>query len=268
MSISKRLEQAREAYEDNDLNASKEAHQKKAIAIAAKEEHGGAGSQYIGNMVYGGLDGIITTFAVVSGVAGASLGANIVMIMGVANLLADGLSMAIGAYLSEKSEKEYYNNERKREAWEVENYPEGERLEMKEIYRSQGYPDSDVEKLVEIKTANKKLWVETMMVEELGLLANDKNPLTGSLVTFASFVIAGSLPLLSYLVGLFIKIPMDIAFWISIGLSAFALFALGAAKVKVTGLKPIRSGLEMLIVGGLAAGVAYGVGVLLKGVGG
>ena len=267
MSITKRLEQAREAYKNKDLEASKKAHQKKAFAHVAKEEHGGAGSQYIGNMVYGGLDGIITTFAVVSGVAGANLGANIVMILGVANLLADGLSMAIGAYLSEKSEKEYYNNERRRESWEVENYPEGERLELKEIYRSQGYPDDDVTKLVEIKTADRKRWVDTMMVEELGLLADDKKPLTGSLVTFASFVIAGSLPLLSYLVKLFVDIPNNIAFWISIGLSGVALFALGAAKVKVTGLKPVRSGLEMLIVGGLAAGVAYGVGVLLKGLG-
>jgi VIT1/CCC1 family predicted Fe2+/Mn2+ transporter len=268
MSITKRIDQAREAFMNNDLKASKAAHQKKAIAKAAKEEHGGAGSQYIGNMVYGGLDGIVTTFAVVSGVAGANLGANVVMIMGVANLLADGLSMAIGAYLSEKSVKEYYNNEKRRETWEVENYPEGERLELKEIYKSQGYPDPDVAKLVEIKTANKKRWVETMMVEELGLLADEKKPLTGSAITFASFVVAGSLPLLSYLVGLFIPIPMNIAFWISIGLSALALFSLGAAKVKVTGLKPIRSGLEMLIVGGLAAGVAYGVGVLLKGIGG
>jgi VIT1/CCC1 family predicted Fe2+/Mn2+ transporter len=268
MSITKRLDQAREAYKNKDLNASQKAHQKKAITNAAREEHGGAGSQYIGNMVYGGLDGIVTTFAVVSGVAGANLGANVVMIMGVANLLADGLSMAIGAYLSEKSVKEYYNNEKKREAWEVDNYPEGERLELKEIYKSQGYPDSDIEQLVKIKTAHKKRWVETMMVEELGLLADDKKPLTGSLVTFASFVVAGSLPLLSYLVGLFIKIPMNVAFWISIGLSALALFSLGAAKVKVTGLKPLRSGLEMLIVGGLAAGVAYGVGVLLKGIGG
>jgi len=268
MSITKRLEQAREAYKNKDLDASKKAHQKKAFAHVAKEEHGGAGSQYIGNMVYGGLDGIITTFAVVSGVAGANLGANIVLILGVANLLADGLSMAIGAYLSEKSEKEYYNNERKRETWEVENYPEGERLELKEIYKSQGYPDSDIEQLVKIKTAHKKRWVDTMMVEELGLLADDKKPLTGSLVTFASFLIAGALPLLSYLVGLFVEIPMNIAFYISIGLSGLALFALGAAKVKVTGLKPIRSGLEMLIVGGLAASVAYGVGVLLKGIGG
>jgi VIT1/CCC1 family predicted Fe2+/Mn2+ transporter len=268
MSITKRLDQAREAYKNKDLNASQKAHQKKAIANAAKEAHGGAGSQYIGNMVLGGLDGIITTFAVVSGVAGANLGANVVMIMGVANLLADGLSMAIGAFLSEKSVNEYYSNEKRREIWEVENYPEGERLELKEIYKSQGYPDSDVAKLVEIKTANKKRWVETMMVEELGLLADEKKPLTGSAITFASFVVAGSLPLLSYLVGLFVKIPMNIAFYISIGLSAFALFALGAAKVKVTGLKPIRSGLEMLLVGGLAAGVAYGVGVLLGGIGG
>lgn len=114
MSITRRLDQAREALAKKDMAASGVAHSPQTIAVAM-EEHGGESHQHIGDMVYGGLDGIVTTFAVVSGVAGAGLGAGNILILGVANLLADGLSMAAGAYLSLKSEQEYYHRERKRE---------------------------------------------------------------------------------------------------------------------------------------------------------
>jgi hypothetical protein len=102
-SPSKRLEEARKAFGQGDAKASADAHTHQAI-MHAPEEHGGAGSQYLGEMVYGGLDGIITTFAVVSGVAGAQLGTPVILILGLANLLAVGFSMATGAYLSSKSE--------------------------------------------------------------------------------------------------------------------------------------------------------------------
>ncbi|MBK8024933.1 MAG: VIT1/CCC1 transporter family protein [Chloroflexi bacterium] len=102
MSITKRLDEARRAFGAGDLSASAAAHTFSRITAAAEEKHGGAASQYIGDLVYGGLDGIITTFAVVSGVAGAQLGTPIILILGLANLFADGFSMATGAYLLEK----------------------------------------------------------------------------------------------------------------------------------------------------------------------
>ena len=266
MGLIKRLEGARKAYKEGDIEASAAAHDSAAIAKAAAEEHGGASDQYIGSMVYGGLDGIITTFAVVTGVAGANLGANVVLILGLANLFADGVSMGVGAYLSKKSEKEYYDIERQREAWEVEHFPEGERLELIDIYTRQGYSKEEANQLVDIISRDKERWIDTMMVDELGLLADDKKPILSALATLASFIIAGVLPLVVYLVGLFTPIDLDTSFIVSLVLSGLALFGLGAAKVKVTGLKPLRSGLEMLIVGGLAASVAYLVGVLLKGI--
>jgi hypothetical protein len=114
MSITKRIDEARKAFASRDLSASEAAHSPEAIARAA-EEHGGTSHQYIGDMVYGGLDGIVTTFAIVSGVTDANLGAGVIMILGLANLLADFLSMAAGAYLSSRSEREYYQRERE---WE------------------------------------------------------------------------------------------------------------------------------------------------------
>jgi len=268
MSWFKRLDDARQAFLDRDLEASARAHDPSHIAQAAQEQHGGATSQYIGDMVYGGLDGIITTFAVVSGVAGAQLSSDIVLILGLANLFADGFSMATGAYLSAKSEQEYYDREQQREAWEIEHFPEGERAELYAIYRSRGYSEEDAQNLVEIQTRNSERWVKAMMVDELGMLPDENNPLVSGLATLVAFVVAGAIPLLIYLLDLVVDIPDSTAFPTSLVLSGLALFGLGAAKVLITKLNAVRSGVEMLLVGGLAAVVAYLVGALLKGVGG
>lgn len=267
MGLSDRLEQARQAFVQGDREASALAHDPARIAHASREEHGGAGSQYLGQMVYGGLDGIITTFAVVSGVAGAELGINVVLILGLANLLADGFSMGTGAYLAAKSQREYYQREREREAWEVRHFPEGERAELYELYLSQGYPEADARQLVAIKARDPERWVEAMMVEELGMLKEEKHPLLDGLATLVAFIVAGSVPLLVYLLAMAVAIPASALFPVSLLLSGLALFGLGAAKVLVTQLSPWRNGLEMLLVGSLAAGVAYGVGALLKGLG-
>jgi len=267
MSISRRLEEARKAYKTGDTDASTEAHSAERIAGAFNEEHGQESHQYIGDLVYGGLDGIITTFAIVSGVAGARLGANIILIMGLANLFADGFSMAVGAYLSSKSEQEYYERELERESWEVEHFPEGERIELYEIYRSEGYSDEDANALVEIKTRDKDRWIKAMMIDELGLLPDDKTPMKSGLATFVSFLVAGAIPLSVYLLGLLLPISNTLAFTLSLAFSGLGLFAIGAAKVFITGRNAFKSGMEMLLVGGLAAGVAYGIGSLLQGLG-
>jgi VIT1/CCC1 family predicted Fe2+/Mn2+ transporter len=269
MSFIKRLDDARKAYARRDKKASAVAHDPQHIArvVQAKEEHGGAGSQYIGDFVYGGLDGIITTFAVVSGVAGANLGTGVILILGIANLLADGFSMATGAYLSTKSEQEYYDKERQREQWEVEHFPEGERAELYELYRQKGYSEEEAGQMLAILTRDKERWVDAMMIDELSLMKDEGNPLFNGLATLIAFIVAGVVPLLVYLAGLVVPIPPQVAFPISVILSGLALFGLRAAQVLVTHQNPFRSGLEMLLVGGLAAVVAYAVGALLKGLG-
>lgn len=229
----------------------------------AAATHGKPSYRYIGNVVYGGLDGIITTFAVVSGVAGAQLGAGVVLILGVANLLADGISMATGAYLSNRSEREYYERERQREQWQIAQYPTVEQQVLRDIYAGAGYNATDRERLVEIQARYPERWATTMLIEELGLLSDERKPWGIALTTLAAFVIAGAVPLLVYILGLFTPIAPTVAFVVSLISSALALFGLGAAKVWVTERNPWRSGLHMLLVGGLAAGVAYVVGVLL-----
>lgn len=236
-------------------------------AQRAPELHSGPTGTLIGPIVYGGLDGIVTTFAVVSGVAGADLGSGVILILGLANLFADGVSMAVGSYLSSKSEHEYYLRERRTERWEIEQFPEAERAELIGLYRERGYPDADAHGLTEIQTRRPESWINAMMAEEHGLLDVEVNPLHRGLATFGAFVVAGSVPLLAFLFGLLFPFVADIAFPLSAILSALALFGLGAAKVFVTERQLVRSGLEMLLVGGLAAGVAYLVGFFLQGLG-
>jgi hypothetical protein len=149
---------------------------------------------------------------VVSGVAGAELGTSVILILGLANLLADGFSMATGAYLSNKSEQEYYRKEWERESWEVEHFPDGERAELQEVYRQRGYAEDEARQLVDIQSREPKRWVKAMMLDELGMMEDESKPLINGLVTFGSFVIAGAVPLLIYLLGLAFPIPSQVAF--------------------------------------------------------
>ena len=261
MSLSKRIDKARNAFTKRDKVAA--AHIHHTSQGAALEEHGGAGAQYVGDIIYGGLDGIITTFAIVSGVAGAQLESGIILVLGLANLIADGFSMAAGAYLSLKSEQAYYDKEKERELWEVENFPEGEKQEMHQIYLQQGYTPEEAAQLVDIKSRDPERWVNAMMIDELRMTRDDRKPMLSGLTTFISFIIAGSVPLLIYLVGL-VHVDVPSSFEISILLSALALFGLGTAKVRITLQNPFQSGFEMLVVGGLASGVAYAIGALLR----
>lgn len=265
--VTRRIDAARKAFDRGDLAAAAALHDPQRMPRTVGQENGLWFGTYLGSMVYGGLDGIITTFAVVSGVAGAQLGAHVILILGIGNLLADGFSMGTGDYLSTKSEREYYDREARRQAWEIEQFPEGQTAELKTFYTQHGYTDQEADQLVAVQTRSKDRWVNAMMIEELNMVKEDSNPLYNALATFVSFVIAGSLPLLIYVIGLAKTIAPDTAFAISVLLSALALFTLGAAKVFVTKLNPLRSGVEMLLVGGFAAVVAYTIGALLKNIG-
>ena len=257
--LSRNLEKALEAYQRRDPEASKRVH----MAIA-DEEHRQEQGRFIKSVIYGGLDGIITTFAVVAGVAGASLQPAIVLILGFANLIADGISMAIGDYLSTRAEQEYEASERKREEWEVDNYPEGEMTEMVELYESKGLSKIEAKKIVGILSKNRKAWIDIMMVEELGIVSSDESPLKNALATFLSFAIFGFIPLLTYVLGNFIPLLRARSFLFAGVLTGLTLFVLGALKTALTTRSWLRSGLEMLLVGGAAAAAAYGIGYVLS----
>lgn len=257
--LTRSLDQAKEAYKKKSAKDTVAAHNAKF----AQERHSGQG-QYIKSAVYGGLDGIITTFAVVAGVAGAELSAGVVLILGFANLIADGLSMAIGDFLSTKSENEYHKTEREREAWEVDNYPEGEKKELVDLYTEKGMTKEDAETIVGLISRNKKTWVDIMMVEELGIIESTESPLKNAVVTFLSFGVFGLIPILAYVLAYPIAFFRENTFAVACTLTLLTLFTLGAVKVKVTGKNFFKSGLETVTVGGLAAIAAYLVGHFLR----
>jgi VIT1/CCC1 family predicted Fe2+/Mn2+ transporter len=221
-------------------------------------------SDYLSGAVLGANDGIITTFAVVAGVAGAALSAKVVLIMGFANLLADGFSMAMGNYLGEKSNQEHEAAERRREVWEVEHLPAEERQEIKEIYEAKGFKGELLEQAVEVITSDKELWVNEMALAEHGILpaATQAKPWKGALATFIAFILAGLVPLLPYLI-----VPgYDNIFFLALVATALILFLIGSLRSLFSDRSWWILGLEMLLVGMSAAGVAYLVGVLLGNV--
>lgn len=257
---------ARSAFRRRDVEASRQAHMARGIADSS-ERHQASGS-FVGDFVYGAIDGSVTTFAVVSGVAGAGLAPNIVIILGFANLLADGFSMAVGNYLSSKSENEFIEQERKREEWEVEHYPKGEVEEIREIYRKKGFSGKNLEAAVKTITSDRKVWVDTMMSEELGLLQEKNSPFRKGLVTFVSFVAVGFVPLVSYVFSYALEFLKPVTYQLSVALTLVIFFLVGSAKIYVTGKNWLTSGLETLVVGSFAAGIAYLVGYMLRGLAG
>lgn len=262
-----RIEKARNAFKKGDLKAAQAAHSKKAISKEFHhdhEEHAHAG-KYLGDAVFGASDGIVTTFAIVSGVVGADLGAGIIIVLGLANLLADGFSMAAGNYLSVKSNLDFQKLEMQRERWEIEHHPKGEIEEVRQIYREKGFKGKDLERAVEIITSNKETWLNTMMIEELGISPEDKNPIMTALVTFTAFVICGFLPLLIFVLLYFFPTLTENAFLIACIITGVTMFTVGSLRSLVIAKNWLVAGLEMLLVGGTAAVVAYYVGYFLKG---
>jgi VIT1/CCC1 family predicted Fe2+/Mn2+ transporter len=218
---------------------------------------------YLGEFVYGGIDGSVTTFAVVAGAAGASLESSIVIILGFANLIADGFAMSVGSYLSTKSEKQKYEKHKAVEYWEVDNLPEKEREEIREIYAAKGFEGELLDKVVDTITADKDRWVDVMMKEELEMAEETKSPLAMGGVTFASFLLFGFVPLIIYVVDYMRPVEGNL-FLISSILTGVCFVVIGWLKCAVTDTSKIRGIAETLILGGAAATLSYFVGDLLK----
>lgn len=255
------VERLRGAFKVGDVAASESLHDQ---ARKGFEMHRTSGD-YIGDFVLGGTDGIITTFAVVAGVIGAGLSSGVIIILGMANLLADGFSMAVGNYLGSRSEQRYFKSERERESWEIDNIPEREVQEIKDIYSAKGFEGDLLEKIVEHITSNKELWLDTMMREELGIIEDKHQPWKVAAVTFVAFIVFGSIPVLVYVFGHLLSVPADMAlFKICIVATGVALFLVGALRSRFTFEHWMVGGLEILTVGGAAGALSYLTGALLK----
>ena len=213
------------------------------------------------DFIYGSIDGAVTTFAIVAGVMGASLPSGIILILGFANLFADGFSMAAANYQASKARNEFVAMKRRQEEWEIDNLEEQERDEIRDIYREKGFKDKLLEDVVRIITSRRKVWIDTMMKEELGLIEDEKNPMHSSVSTFVGFNIVGLIPLIPFMVFMIIGIEQNSeAFVYSIVFVLAAFFLVGMIKGKIVKKSMINSGINTLIIGGVAAVVAYFVG--------
>jgi vacuolar iron transporter family protein len=218
------------------------------------------GESALGDFMLGGVDGVVTTFAVVAGSAGGQLTATIVIILGIANLIADGFSMAVSNYLGTRARQQEVQRSRADEEWQIDVFPEGERDEIREIFAQKGLKGASLDEIVEVITANREVWVNTMMAEELRLSDVSARPLRAGLATFIAFSICGIVPLLPFLFGIG---EFDTMFLVSAGLGVATFFALGMGKGRVVGISPFRSGLQTLAVGSAAAVLAYAAGFLI-----
>jgi VIT1/CCC1 family predicted Fe2+/Mn2+ transporter len=209
--------------------------------------------------VYGGIDGTVTTFAIMAGVVGANLSAGVVIILGIANLLADGLSMAAANYTGTKAEHDEYEQLRRMEERHVDLAPEGEREEVRQIFEAKGFKGKALETAVEVITARRERWIDTMMAMEHGMPAVIRSPMKAALMTFIAFVLCGSVPIIPY--ALMLHEPI----WHATIMTGLTFFAIGSLRSCWSPTPWWRAGLETFAIGMAAAAVAYMVGALLKG---
>lgn len=220
---------------------------------------------YLRDFVYGAIDGAVTTLAVVSGVAGAQLSSGVVIILGVANLIADGFSMAASNYLGTQAERQQLERARRIEGEEIDRYPEGEREEIRQIVRSKGFEGRELERAVEVITSDRDRWIDMMLTEELGLSLEGPSAIKAALATLAAFVVVGAAPLLPFVMQYLLPGLVTSPFtWCAV-VTAAGFFGVGAAKARFVEQTWYLSGLETLAIGGAAAALAYGVGMMLGG---
>ena len=213
------------------------------------------------DFIYGSIDGAVTTFAIVAGVVGADLSPIIILILGFANLFADGFAMASANYQASKAKNEFVEMKRKQEEWEIDNLKEQEKEEIREIYREKGFKDELLEEVVRTITSRRKVWIDTMMKEELGLIEDEKAPIDSSISTFIGFNVIGIIPLIPFIVFIMFNLEFDSNVFVYSTISVIIAFVIvGMIKGKIVKKSMIRSGMYTLIIGGVAAFVAYIVG--------
>jgi VIT1/CCC1 family predicted Fe2+/Mn2+ transporter len=191
-------------------------------------------------------------------VVGAELSSRVVLILGIANLVADGFSMAASNYSGTKTEHEEQAHLRAIEERHIDAVPDGEREEIRQIFRGKGFQGRDLERAVDVITADRDRWIDTMLAEEYGLPKAVRSPLKAATSTFVSFVLCGAVPLVPFLVG------APATFQISIVMTALVFFLIGSTKSHWSPVSWWRSGSETLAIGLGAATLAFLIGHGLK----
>lgn len=255
-----RVNDARNAYQNRDIEEMKKAHSEKAIIDSIhKEEH--KNNFTLPEIILGGQDGLVNVLGIILGVTAATSSNQIVIVAGLAAAFAESISMAAVAYTSKVAEADFYQSELERERYEIEELPDGEREEIRQLYKKYGFEGEMLEKIVAQITSNKDVWVNVMMHDELKREPiNREEILPKAVIVGISALVGSFIPLTAYFF-----LPNTTASWIGISLSAITLFTVGYYKAKKTiGRKFIRQGLEMMTIGMVSAFVGYIIGSLFQ----
>ena len=204
--------------------------------------------------------GLTVPFALAAGISGAGAATNIVVTAGLAEIAAGSIAMGLGGYLAARTDVEHYETERQREVSETEQVPEKEKEEVAEVFRTYGMSETGLSPVVNALSKDRENWVDFMMRFELGLEQPDPKRAGRSVLTIAlSYIAGGMLPLSPYM----IIANLNTALWVSVGVTLLPLFLLGFLKGQFTGVSPLRSGAQTVLVGGLAATVAFALARLI-----
>jgi VIT1/CCC1 family predicted Fe2+/Mn2+ transporter len=211
-------------------------------------------SETVRDIVIGMSDGLTVPFALAAGISGAIAASHIVVTAGIAELAAGGISMGLGGYLAARTDYEHYASEQRREEQEVDEIADEERREVSTIFRGYGLSDDDATRVTAAITADRKRWIDFMMRFELGLEQPDTRRAPMSALTIGgSYVIGGLIPLLPYM----LVANSSRALYVSAAITFLALFVFGAVKGRLTGVAWLRSGVQTVLIGGIAAIVAF-----------
>lgn len=237
------------------------------LKIQHEEQHSNVGG-LLKEAVFGFNDGVVSTFAVIAGLTGGLIEQKTVLLAALATLVAGAFSMGLGTYLGSKSERDLYENEVKRELWEMKNLSDRERQEIRDIYMARGFEGKLLEDVVAKITSNPKVWLDTMMTEELGFAQKPPKPGLNGITMSAAFMIGSLIPTFSYFfpasdVKNAIVFGLPPVFAISLFASIVGLIIIGMLKTRFTGKKKIVSAMETLAIGVLAAGGTYLTGMFL-----
>ena len=218
------------------------------------------GRFHLSDVILGGQDGLVNVLGVILGVAAATLDSRIVIAAGMAATFAESISMGAVAYTSQLAENDLYHSEREREYRHIHLAPDVEVEEIRDIYRKKGFDGETLEKIVEVITANPDVWVNVMMAEEFQLTPPEKSQALRSALLVGFSALVGSLiPMIPFF---FLNVTLSI--WIAVVVAALTLFIVGVYKARVTVGKPLRSGIEMAVIGTVSALAGYVVGLIFK----
>lgn len=230
------------------------------MGIEKKAKHYIRYSGDLRGIVLGSMDGIISTLGVIAAVTGATYNNFVVLVAGLAAAVAEAISMFFSSYISSKSQREVFESEMEKEKYEMKNMPKGERKEIYDIYRAKGFKGKILDAIVKRITSNKRLWLKTMLVEELKIIPESFNsPLRDAGFVFLGDIVGGFIPLLAFLIP-YTSYPLVFSVLISI----VALFVIGSLKSIITKKSFVTSGIESVLVGMAAAGLGYAIGYLIS----